>query len=224
MPKVSSPASPDNPRRGRPNGNGVTDLKQMSDDELISLVRHLEVDFAKDLKEAFKQRLKVAGEALLELKRRVGHKHWGKWLKENFNRSEESARLYMRIARNWEAVKHLNSIRMMRAELAKTDLPEEDNLPEDDIAANEAESSEKEAETTRKQKRAPSNSERGKRSLPVPNTPEFEQRLEQLMADSGVSAPTDAINLALEYLCQDGRTAYRRWLIDRKGVRHAHAS
>ncbi|QDT52242.1 hypothetical protein Pan44_02510 [Caulifigura coniformis] len=47
---------------------------------------------------------KQAGDALTAVKKLVGHKNWTNWLTDNnnFKASPETARAYMRIARNWE--------------------------------------------------------------------------------------------------------------------------
>jgi hypothetical protein len=41
-----------------------------------------------------------AGEMLIEAKEQVGHGGWGRWLTKNFNLSQDTARLYMRLARS----------------------------------------------------------------------------------------------------------------------------
>lgn len=46
---------------------------------------------------------KEAGEALLEAKRRLGHKlKWSRWRNDNFKGSKETSCQYMRVAREWE--------------------------------------------------------------------------------------------------------------------------
>ncbi len=45
---------------------------------------------------------KQAGDALLEARRITGkYGKWGRWVRNNFDGSMETARVYMRIARNW---------------------------------------------------------------------------------------------------------------------------
>lgn len=45
-----------------------------------------------------------AGEALNEAKAAVGHGAWGAWVEEHFEGSARTARIYQRIAREWEAI------------------------------------------------------------------------------------------------------------------------
>lgn len=46
---------------------------------------------------------KQAGEALIEAKRRLGHRtKWSKWRYHNFRGSPETSRVYVRIARDWQ--------------------------------------------------------------------------------------------------------------------------
>jgi hypothetical protein len=45
-----------------------------------------------------------AGAALIEMKKRVGHGHWEAWVRDNFDLSSQTARLYMRVAKNWDRV------------------------------------------------------------------------------------------------------------------------
>ena len=47
---------------------------------------------------------KAAGDVLAELKRRTKHGEWTKRLRENFDGSPETARVYMRIAANWRKI------------------------------------------------------------------------------------------------------------------------
>lgn len=49
---------------------------------------------------------KMAGQALLQAKRRLPHGRWGPWLRQNFKGSETNAQNYMRIAERWEEIEH----------------------------------------------------------------------------------------------------------------------
>jgi hypothetical protein len=50
-----------------------------------------------------------AGRALIKAKKLVGHGNWDRWKEQNFDASKETARIYMRIAREWADVKELMS-------------------------------------------------------------------------------------------------------------------
>src|SRR5262249_40736130 len=50
------------------------------------------------------QHAMAAGDLLLEVKRRLGHGHFGKWLEANCSISDRTARLYMSLAENRAAV------------------------------------------------------------------------------------------------------------------------
>jgi hypothetical protein len=56
------------------------------------------------MRASVKEDVLPAGKALNELKRRVGHGGWEDWLKSNFDGSEETATLYMRVAARWDEV------------------------------------------------------------------------------------------------------------------------
>lgn len=45
-----------------------------------------------------------AGQLLLRAKKAVGHGKWGKWLEKNIKFSARTARAYMRVADEWEAI------------------------------------------------------------------------------------------------------------------------
>ena len=45
---------------------------------------------------------KQAGEALSKAKHRIRYRKWGKFLREEFEGSKETARVYMRVARGWD--------------------------------------------------------------------------------------------------------------------------
>jgi hypothetical protein len=56
-----------------------------------------------------------AGRMLIDVKRRVGHGHFGRWIVANFPASAETAQRYMRLAANPSRVTSLNSIRQALA-------------------------------------------------------------------------------------------------------------
>lgn len=98
------------------NGNGIP-FSGMTTRELAErLKRTPDADlfrFAKEHRQQFFGRMRSAvdharltGAALAEIKARLkGNKGaWTEWLGENFDGSEETARLYMRVAENWDRV------------------------------------------------------------------------------------------------------------------------
>lgn len=64
-----------------------------------------------------------AGEALIEAKELIGHGGWMAWVKVNFDFSHATATNYMKLARNYERVSNLPSIRAALAELARDNGP-----------------------------------------------------------------------------------------------------
>jgi len=80
-------------------------LAKLSNDELRDLANGGHQAFVGCFKKGIKDHVRVAGAALNVLKKRIGqHGSWMDWLKENFKGSPETARLYMRVAREWRFV------------------------------------------------------------------------------------------------------------------------
>jgi len=50
------------------------------------------------------QHARAAGQALAEAKQHVGHGGWGEWLADNFEGSERTAQVYMRVSARWEEI------------------------------------------------------------------------------------------------------------------------
>jgi hypothetical protein len=61
----------------------------------------------------------AAGQALIAAKAEVGHGHWLAWVRTSLDFSEDTAEIYIRIARNSERVRNLPSVRAALAELAE---------------------------------------------------------------------------------------------------------
>jgi hypothetical protein len=80
----------------------LEDLTKRTDEELIALANGEHRKFGGCLRKAIKDHARLAGAALNEMKRRTEHGAWGAWLKENFEGSAETARLYMRVASEWD--------------------------------------------------------------------------------------------------------------------------
>lgn len=60
---------------------------------------------------------KRAGDALRRVRKRVGHGNFTKWLEANFESSPETARVYMRISKEWKDIKaHLGKEPMLSIE------------------------------------------------------------------------------------------------------------
>jgi hypothetical protein len=100
-------AGPNGKRLPKPvRGPVVSDdeLKGMTTEELVQLVNGGHMRFVGALRKALVNDARVVGAALLQLKARHQHGKWGDWLKKHFNGSSETARLYMRIAKNWPLV------------------------------------------------------------------------------------------------------------------------
>jgi hypothetical protein len=57
------------------------------------------------------QQVLVSGRALIDAKALVGHGRWLPWLEQNFEDSQRTAQLYMRLARNSATVADLPTIR-----------------------------------------------------------------------------------------------------------------
>src|SRR5687767_4833556 len=80
------------------------EVRQMTEHDLIALANGNHGAFVGCLRTAIKDHARVAGSALNELKSRVGHGKWEQWLKEHCEVSSATARVYMRVARDWDEV------------------------------------------------------------------------------------------------------------------------
>jgi hypothetical protein len=82
----------------------VEDLKDLTDKELIALANKHHRRFCGRLRDAVAEDARIVGAALIQEKARLKHGSWGGWLKENFEGSEETARLYIRVAKHWHLI------------------------------------------------------------------------------------------------------------------------
>jgi hypothetical protein len=82
----------------------VEDYKDLTDKELTALANGHHRAFCGSLRMAVVGHARVAGAALVQLKSRLKHGTWAGWLKENFKGSAASARLYIRVAKNWHLI------------------------------------------------------------------------------------------------------------------------
>src|SRR5262245_54663200 len=88
----------------RTNQVKVEELGTLTDEELTALANSNQRAFVGSLRQAIVANVRIAGAALCELKQRLEHGDWSAWLKAHFKGSPETARLYMRIAREWDFV------------------------------------------------------------------------------------------------------------------------
>jgi hypothetical protein len=82
----------------------VEDLKDLSEKELVNLANGYHRQFCGSLRKAMVDHARLAGAALVQLKTRHKRGSWEDWLRNNFKGSLETARLYMRVARNWHLI------------------------------------------------------------------------------------------------------------------------
>jgi hypothetical protein len=79
--------------------------------EALTSEIHRELEAAASLQARSMAHYIAAGERLIEVKARQQHGAWLKWLDENFDLSEDTAEIYMKLARNAERVRNSTSIR-----------------------------------------------------------------------------------------------------------------
>jgi hypothetical protein len=82
----------------------LEELPKLSDEELLAIANGQHANFIGSLRKAIIHNARIAGMALSLLKERIEHGAWGTWLDENFEGSPETARAYIRVARNWETI------------------------------------------------------------------------------------------------------------------------
>lgn len=84
----------------------VKKVPSLRDDQLKSLVSFQDFALNGSLRREILFRARLTGEALIELKRRLGrHGEWTPYLEKNFASRPQAARKYMSIAKNWEELK-----------------------------------------------------------------------------------------------------------------------
>jgi len=111
-----------------------------TDDDLLDIANASHERFVGCLRTGIKDQARVAGAALREMKERVPHGEWTPWLKENFDGSPQTARVYMQIARCWESIVEqgwhetatLEQLRHFLADQNPKNRKPEPGLPEDD--------------------------------------------------------------------------------------------
>lgn len=74
------------------------------------------------------ENFREAGEALIKAKGLCGHGEWLKWLEKNVHFDRRTATNYMKIAREWETVSHLESMRDVLRVLTSDTEDEPDSL------------------------------------------------------------------------------------------------
>jgi Protein of unknown function (DUF3102) len=100
MPLAGQPAEP---RGGAEEIRSKLRIRK-TDEELKQEARDGHRQYRGCLRNAIRDHVRRAGAALTELKRRVGHGKWGDWLAKNWEASEETATLYMRVFHNWKGI------------------------------------------------------------------------------------------------------------------------
>jgi hypothetical protein len=104
--KVAAEASiesPDSVRRENETAVSDSGVDSRSDEELTAEVRAGLDAYRRGMRDAI-EGARRAGAALQVMKDRAGHGNWEAWLRDNFEMSPQTARLYMRIANNWDRV------------------------------------------------------------------------------------------------------------------------
>lgn len=96
-------------------------LGEMGDDELKRMVVENHDLYGSTARQAIRVYAQQAGLALLEMKRRVKHGEWGRWVRDNFDFSSETASVYMRVAARWDDIEAAG---MDRAGITLADLRE----------------------------------------------------------------------------------------------------
>lgn len=79
----------------------IRQLPKLSDEQLLELANGRHDEFLGAMRKAIVEHARIAGAALLELKKRAGHGNWADWLRQNFSGSVETAQVYMKIAKGW---------------------------------------------------------------------------------------------------------------------------
>ena len=65
---------------------------------------------------------KTTGDHLIAVKKTLKHGDWKIWLKEEWRESERTARVYMRMAKNWHTIKTCTSIAEALAKLKRIEV------------------------------------------------------------------------------------------------------
>jgi hypothetical protein len=165
-----------------------------------------------------------AGAALVELKRRVGRGNWQDWLRDNFEMSPQTARLYMRIALRWDEIvehgldrapdlalsdlRYFLSNRKSNGEEKKEDTPEgappeEETDDVQDVSETETEEMEPGADDAAvhdceaEDSARPAEIHQYPVLLSVDEAEEFEHEARSLMRVFGVPTESDAIRRAV---------------------------
>jgi hypothetical protein len=87
------------------NGSGYRfEPQTLSVEELRAAANGGHQLFRRTLQLAIQNHARLSGLALIEIKKRLGHGAFGTWLDTDFAGSRETARVYMRIARNWDTI------------------------------------------------------------------------------------------------------------------------
>jgi hypothetical protein len=130
----------------------VEDLVRLTDEQLITIANGHHGLFVGTLRKAVVEHARLVGAALIQLKSRLKHGKWFGWLKKHFKGSAESARLYMRIAKNWNLiVEHgldRNGIMLEELQWVLSESPGKRPGTEDDAESDDDEKTEDETITT----------------------------------------------------------------------------
>jgi hypothetical protein len=86
----------------------------------LAAVANRQHELAREAGEEMIMHAFAAGEALIAVKAQLQHGEWLPWLAANFSASEDTAQLYMRVARNTERVRYLEEPSLRKAVAATT--------------------------------------------------------------------------------------------------------
>lgn len=154
--------------------------------------------------------IRLAGDALNEMKGRLKGTRgaWGAWLAENFDGSPESARLYMRVAANWEKIvadgldREGVTLEQLRKHIAHT------GQEQDDTTAHQAEGQPSNVSTSEPTEGENQDAPPPPKTKTVPlklNDPDrkaFNGMIQKLQPVLNTTTTTDTVLKALQVCCE----------------------
>lgn len=77
---------------------------QVSLGELRRIANRHHREYMGTHRKAMRDHARLSGLALIAIKKRMRHGHWTRWLEQNFEGNPDTARVYMRVAREWDTL------------------------------------------------------------------------------------------------------------------------